>query len=390
MMKLFIDNINTDHLAAKRRLSEVKERLSKLQEEQQSSKEELGKLLESEIEKAIELLASHLKSREVIESFCKWDTDELPEIEGSWEVTESAINKLVQNRLRRFVEEWEGEKQCFAQARKSVVTFFLSKYNYVERELHELEVNVMQRRDTTGKKTKPVENQFSNNVYDTSLTVEEKIIIGIWAPFMVPVALVTVAIAVPVTLLVLPALGIKSIVDQVQESKKKSTYNKDRSGFVRNQSQKYLKKVATVEALRPLVEYQLKQALLCLYELEAKIPRLIKADMELCHRLMDESQNKKDTEALYKPRKEKCERLRGELGLFSGLEIRGMHIAWNDLTWDVSEEVYRKNYLPPGIYQGRISKGRYASNRQVTLKVYKELLTTNNVTECLAEEATMR
>lgn len=105
---------------------------------------------------------------------------------------------------------------------------------------------------------------------------------------------------------------------------------------------------------------------------------------------MEESQSKKDTEAIYKPRKEKCERLRGDLGLFGSLEIRSMHITWDDLHWDVSEDVYLKHSMDPGIYQGRIRKGRYASSRQVTFKVYKELLTSSNVTECLGDEATMR
>lgn len=117
---------------------------------------------------------------------------------------------------------------------------------------------------------------------------------------------------------------------------------------------------------------------------------LLKADAKLCQQLMDESQSKKDTEAKYRPLKEKCERLRGELGLFGALEIRGMSIAWNDLDWDVSEDVYLEHTLPPGIYQGRISKGGYASSRQVTLKVYKDLLTSSSVIQCLADEAVMR
>ena len=377
MMKLFIDNVNSDHEAAAQRLTHVIERLRKLQAEQESSKEELRKHLDQETDKAIKVLIDHLKSTEVIESFCRWNSDELPDVEGSWEVTNSAIMKLIQNRLQTLIEEWEGERQHFASARKSVVTFFLSKYNYLENELRGVEVD---------KITATPETTTEN----FSIPLESKIALGIMMPFLIPATLVGVALAVPVTLLLLPVVGIKSIVDHVQDAKKIRKYKNDRSEFVSEMSQKYLDKVATHESLRPLVEDQIMQAVSCLTELEAKIPMLAEADIKLCQQLIDESRSKKSTEAEYRPRKDKCERLRGELAFFGSLEIRGMAIAWDNLEWEVSENVDLNHSLPPGIYLGRISKGRYASSRQVTLKVYKELLTNNNAIKCLEVEATMR
>ena len=139
----------------------------------------------------------------------------------------------------------------------------------------------------------------------------------------------------------------------------------------------------------PLLEDQVKQTLACLSGIEMKIPMLIEADVQLCQQLMSEEQSKMDTEATYKPLKEKCERLRGEVGLLGALEIRSIQISWEDLEWDVSDEVFLQSVLPPGIYQGRIPKGRNAP-REINLKVYKELLTKSNVAECLMDEATMR
>ena len=392
MMKLFIDNVNSDHEAATQRLTHVIERLRKLQAEQESSKEELGRHLRQEIDQAIGVLIDHLKSPEVIESFCRWNSHELPDVEGSWEVTESAIMKLIQNRLQTRIEEWEGKHQLFARARKSVVTFFLSKYNYLENELRGVEVDVSKATATPESTTEneSTEEQFLNNISNFSNPLESKIALGIMIPFLIPATLVGIALAVPVTLLILPVAGIKSIVDHVQDTKKKRKYKKDRSEFVNKLSQKYLEKVATPRSLKPLVEDQLMQAVNCLAELEAKIPMLVEADMKLCQQLIDESRSKKDIEAQYRPRKDKCERLRGELAYFGSLEIRGMAIAWESLEWEVSEKVDLNHSLPPGIYQGRISKGRYASSRQVTLKVYKEVLTSSNAIKCLEDEATMR
>lgn len=284
MMNIFIRNIYTDHVTTRQRLDDVIERLRKLQAEQESSKEDLRKYLGSKTAQAIDALIAYLKRPEVVESFCKWNCDELPDVEESWEVTEAAIMKLVQNRLQKVIEEWEGEQQQFAEARKSVVTFFLRKYNYLEKELHNVEVNVSQIHVQVEAATsnESVEDQFLNNIYNFSLPVESKIALGIMAPFLIPAALVGVALAVPVTLLLLPVVGIMSVVDSAKERQKKSAYNKNRSDFVRNVSQKYLAKAATYEALKPLVEEQLVQAVICLNELQAKIPMLVEADVKLC------------------------------------------------------------------------------------------------------------
>lgn len=263
MLESFINNAYSDHLAATQKFNDVLERLGKLQEEQESSKEELRTHVNEKTDGAIQVFIDYLQSPDITERFCKWNLDELPDVEGSWEVTESTIVKLIQNRLQKLIEEWEEEKQHFAEARKSVVTFFLRKYSYLENELRNLEVDVSQIQVTTRtlrNKTETVEEQFFNKFTDFSLSIENKILLGIAVPFLVPALLFGAALTVPVTLLGLPIIGIHFLVGRFQEGRKKSSYNEDRSEFVRKVSQKYLEKVATHEALLPVVEDQLKEA----------------------------------------------------------------------------------------------------------------------------------
>ena len=361
MMKSFVENAHS----VKQRLKSVTERLRKLQAEQESSKKELREHLGTKFREALSDLIAHLRSSEVIDSFRRWDTEELPECEEPWEIIEAAIMKLVQRRLQTVFEEWEGDNQKFEDARRSVVSFFLRKYNYLENELRGLEVNLSQGQ---------VESKGGNEIS------------GIMALFFLPIA---VTLTLPLTLLVLPVAGLAAIADAVSKSNQKSAYRKKPTEFVQKVAQKYLQEVSTYGALNPLVEDQVKQTLACLTDLEMKIPMLIEADVQLCQQLMSEQQSNMDAEATYKPLKEECDRLRGELGLFGALEIRSIQISWEDLEWDVSDEVFLQSVLPPGIYQGRISKGRYAP-REINLKVYKELLTKSNVAECLTDEATMR
>ena len=104
-MSTLITNISTDHVAAKDRLNVVIERLKKLQAEQESSKEAMTRFLETSTCEAIKTLIDYLQTSQVKERFCKWNSDELPAVEKSWEVTEAALVKLLQRILRILIEE---------------------------------------------------------------------------------------------------------------------------------------------------------------------------------------------------------------------------------------------------------------------------------------------
>ena len=104
-MSTLITNISTDHVTAKDRLNAVIERLMKLQAEQESSKEAMTRFLETSTSKAIKTLIDYLQTSQVKERFCKWNSDELPAVEKSWEVTEAALVKLLQRRLQILIEE---------------------------------------------------------------------------------------------------------------------------------------------------------------------------------------------------------------------------------------------------------------------------------------------
>ena len=299
-MSTLIRNNSTDHVATRNRLNDVIERLRKLQAEHESSKEEMKRHLERRNCQAIDTLIDHLQTPQVVEMFCKWNSDELPAVEKSWEVTEAALVKLLQGRLQMLIEEWEEEQQSFAEARKSVIKEFLEKYNYLEKELRNVEVNVSQMQVDVEEKTasESAEDQDFSSIHDSSLSLEEKIARGIMIPFMFPVALVGAALAVPVALLVfLPVVGVQSIANTIKEEKKRWAYKKDRAEYVRIMSQKFLEKAATYEALEPLVEGQLELAVNTLNDLQARIPMLVEADVKLCQQLLEESQSKKDTVA---------------------------------------------------------------------------------------------
>lgn len=385
MMTSFLENAITDRKAAKQKLEYVVKRLRKLQVEQESLKEDLRKRFETKLEGAINELISHLKRPEVVNMFCTWREDDLPGGEDPWKVTEHGLITLMRNRLQDVINEWEEEKEKFSEARSSMVSYFLRKYNYLEGELRVLEIEVMQ---------DPAEEEEGSSIgnrlinwSNMSLTYREMFAL---APFALPLVAVAFMLTVPAMMLVSPLVGVGAMANKVIDTLAWLNYTRNRAEYAKNLSLQYLKRFSTLEKLQPLVKDQLDQALSCLRDIERRIPMLVDADVQLCQRLMKEEQSKQDVETQYKPKKEKCECLRGQLGLFGALEIRSMQISWCDLQWNVSEDNFLlQNILPVGTYQGRISSGRYPS-RPVNLRVYQDLLTKDNITECLAAEKVRR
>ena len=363
-------------------------RLKQLQTEQESVMRELRDNLETEVRNVVDELINYLKRQDVVEMFSRWDEDKLPENEGSWEVIEAGITKLVQTRMQTVIKEWEEEQQKFAEVCRSVFKRFLQRYSYLGKELREIEVTVSQEQAPPKEREEGVEEQLLK-FFNMEMTLEEKIVLGVVIPFLMPAGLILTAVLIPATLLTLPVMGLKAIFENIQSHHRKTKYLKNRREFVQAVSLKYLQKLSTQEALQPLIQQQVMQVTSSLDYIERRIPMLIEADMQLCHQLVSEEQNKKDTEATYKPKKQECERLRGHLALVGALEIRTLDIAWDDLDWDVSEDVSLQKALPPGIYNGHITKNGDPS-RPVNLIVYKELLTTSNVSECLATERALR
>lgn len=85
---------------------------------------ELRDHLETKVRNAIDELINYSKRQDVVEMFSRWDEDKLPENEGSWEVIEAGITKLVQTRLQTVIKEWEEEQHKFAKACRSVFAIF--------------------------------------------------------------------------------------------------------------------------------------------------------------------------------------------------------------------------------------------------------------------------
>ena len=303
--------------------------------------------------------------------FTLWTLDEVPKVEGSWEVTENRIVKVLSTRLREIIQQWEEDNQVFTNARESLVQHFQQRYNFVEEQLRNLQ-DAVTADNADVPPTAPIDSGFS---------LGEKIVIGVSSPIWFPLGLVALIIGAPV-------VGALAIKEKLEDKKKIKKYAENRCAFMAKQSAAYLDLVKNQIVLRLFVRNQLEDARLCLRQIEARIPELIQADKMLCKQLIDETRSKKEIQKLYQPIMDEGSRLRGHLAVFGMLEVRASDISSEELDWkqDASSRLGCGAF--GAVYQGTMR--RHGFVQPVALKVCSEVLHAKNACEILAEVELLR
>ena len=366
-------NASRDHEKAADKMALIIFRLLQIEEKQSEVMEELHRYLKIRVNGAVQKLSEHLRSRDIRVRFTAWTLDEVPKAEGSWEVTSSRITKALENRLRENIEHWEEDNQVFSDARKSLLHHFQQRYNFVEGQLRNLQ-GAVANDDLDVAERAPLDERFK-------FTTAEKVVIGVTSPIWVPLTLVALVIGSPV-------VGILAIKSKVEDRSRIRKYEGDKCAFMAEISADYLDKVTNESVLKLFVKDQLKEAKLCLKQIEARIPELIEADKMLCRQLGDESRSKKEIKKVYQPIMDETSDIRGHLAVFAFKEIRAVDICSEELDW--KEEISCR--LGSGafaiVYQGKM---RWKGKQQpVALKVCSEVLDVTNASFIMAEVDLLR
>ena len=370
--KAFLQNSDKDRQNVFEKMKFITERLSVIEKQQSSVKKELQDFLENETDKAVITLSKYLKSSDVVAKFTSWTLDDVPNTEESWEVTRNFIHKAIMKRLQDEIETWEDENHVFSDARKSLIRYFQERFNFVEGQLRDLERCV-------------VSNEAASPSIDPlapdNFSVAERVIIGVTSPIWVPVSLVVLIVSVPV-------VGALAVKEKYEDWSKTREYEKDKSGFMAKASKENLTEAAQEQNLRSCVEEQLKECQVCLRQVLARIPELIKADKVLCQELRDESRSQKEIEEFYRPKYNKSLQLRNRMAMFGIEEIRTMNISCKDLEWKDDGSSLLGAGAFASVYRGKLMQGE--EEIPVALKIWKEQLNESNAIAFLAETDLMR
>ena len=283
--KAFVINAERDRDKVAKKMERINNRLSAIESEQSKVVEDLRKHLKAKIDEAVQKLSIFLKSDEVRTRFTSWKLDEVPEIEVLWQVTENNINKALQTRLREIIEHWEEDERVFTDARDSLLHYFQEQYDFVEGQIRNLQESVTTDDPISVSEADPSAESFS---------MAAKFAIDFTSPIWVPLSLIALVIGSPI-------VGIMSIKNKVEDSRRLRRYEKDRCSLMAGRSVDYLNSVTNESILKVFVKSQLSEVKLCLKHIEARIPKLIHADKMLYNQLRHETRSYKEIQESYQP-----------------------------------------------------------------------------------------
>ncbi|XP_044180685.1 uncharacterized protein LOC114957392 [Acropora millepora] len=374
--RAFISNASKDRQEVLLKMRDILQRLVAIETQQNKVMEELTEYLSKGVNLALTQLSKYLVSEDVRKSFTSWTLDDAPKAEMSWEATDNQIMKTLSRRLRDIIEQWEEDNKVFSNARESLLKHFQQRYNFVEEQLRNLHSVVIADHDIADN----VGGHEASNT-NNSLTVAQKVVVGVTSPIWIPLSLVALVIGAPV-------VGIKALKEKLQDRKKLNKYKEDKCAFMTKESAQYLDAANNEFVLRKFVIEQLREAQLCLQRIKARIPELIQADKMLCQQLIDETRGKKQLLDLYQPLLNMASVLRGNLAVFGFKEVFGEEISRKTLYWQENESHRLGSGAFGVVYKGIMTK--YGRKQPVALKVYSEALHATNACEILAEVEILR
>ena len=348
-------------------INSVSVRLSYIEEKQNEVMKDLRNHLESRTKSAVKNLSDYLCSDDIRSQFTSWTSDKVPKTESSWEVTESNITKVMENRLQEIIKRWEEDNHVFTDTRESLVRHFKERCNFLEGELRILQEALL------SDEIMPQDHSETG----FGLTIKDKIAIFVTSPIWVPLSLIVLVVGAP-------KVGVMAIMSKLEEKRRIRKYDEDKCAFMRQASDEYLNEVTKKEdVLMNFVKDQLKDAALCLKQIEARIPELIEADHSLCKQLLEEKKSTKDVRDTYIPILDAASEIRGRLAVF-GLE--------EGLADGISSEILdlkgQSDCLGRGafasVYRGMM-KTENGDEQTVAVKIFTESLKADNACDIVDE-----
>ena len=254
---------------------------------------------------------------------------------------------------------------------RSLLQHFQKRFRFVEGQL----------RDLQGAVTDDGMDVPESIPADEGFTTAEKIVIGVTSPIWVPLTLVALVIGAPV-------VGVLAIKNKIEDRSRIKKYDGDKCAFMAETSADHLDDVTHESVLKLFVKDQLKEAKLCLKQIETRIPELIEADKMLCRQLGDEKRSQKEIKELYEPVMDEASDIRGHLAVFAFHEIRATDISSEELDWKEDMLSCLGCGAFAAVYQGKIR--RQGEEQTVALNVCSEVLDSKNASLIMAEVELLR
>ncbi|XP_027059587.1 uncharacterized protein LOC113686190 [Pocillopora damicornis] len=377
-VRIRLKSAKMSHQETEEKIKRLLSRMEELQNSQKRIFDELSEHQSKIFEDILEKLALHFKSEGTISSFCDWSEEEVPKPLGTWRETKNEVLKCVSERTHQFVQHWENEENEFDRARVSLIQHCCKKYDIMEEEMREVaedffivdEVEGDLPQDEGGQNLK--RSRVRRRLQTST------------APPWLRQGLASVVVGSP-----LGILGTK-LKRKLHYKTKLDTFRDDPCAYMSKRSQKCLKVISTRDRLLPFINEQLEDAVLYLRRIKEKIPKLREGDELIYQRLLEDERGSTEIRKIYEPLNNELESLRREITVYTLREIKQSDFAREELECDFGnfDSVIGRGSFST-VFRGVLHR-KGSPEIMVAIKMYSDLLTTNNVWHFVDEERALR
>lgn len=221
-----------------------------------------------------------LQSSQAKEKLLQWSEADLPP-DDSMKVIDTIIQKSINRRYITIVNEWEENKQMFAQFRRELIERLEEKFDAIANTFDKYRNEVIVHSTITnhGKST-----YRSQSLFRHAFSTTEKVAIGVTSPIWVPAGLLAAVVALPI-------MGFKFTLASLSERRKKYKYNKDKLGYVKAMVEASLESIAIPGRLNTMVESHIKPIIEYYTKMSLEIPGMIETERNLLQKELNDIHN---------------------------------------------------------------------------------------------------
>ena len=333
--------------------------------------DELSQHQQQVFQEIVKKLAEHFKSKETIKRFCEWSMDEAPVALATWRETKSEALKCISERIHQFVQQWEDDQHEFKKAQDSLIQYCTEKYDVMAEEIYKVEEQAFLDQS---------EEHVSLDEDVTQSNSQERT-----APTWLRQGLASVVVSSPGVFSKL----VITIKKMTQHKTKLESYNDDPCSYMSKRSRKCLEVVATEDHLLPFINTQLEDAVQFLKQVKEKIPQLREGDERLYQQLLEDKRSKTEIKKVYEPLQIQINLLQRSLTVYQLNEVRKSDFTDEELKCDEKWASIIEHGRFSTLYRGALHRKGHPEI-EVTLKRYRDPLTTNNVWHFVDEERALR
>ena len=348
--------------------------------------------MDSKMTEAMVLLRNHLTEDMVLYRLSSWDENELPD-DTMWRDIDHIINTKISTRIRAELQSWEESNHYFRDVQPHLVGHFELKFSGIESQMITVEAMIA-RHDSTIclvdiiEQTKIKEEQSIGFLPTTfNLKWQQKVLLGVAAPFLIPLALTIVVVGLPI----IGGMAAKDyIAERIAENKLKE-YNDDKREYLRKRTCEEVYRFVKSKGLDSYVKSELQPAYKCINQLRDTVPRQIEADKMQIEDLRKDERNAADVARFYQPLMEIFEHDKAWLSLYKIMNMTRpkMDISHKEIQIPESGQI-----ICDGL-RGTIQRAYWlaegeTNRRCISAKLLKEKLQIKNVDQYISEENAQR